>query len=213
MIKILLVEDHVFVRRGVIDILGECDLPVHIEEASDMQSALKALREKQFDLLIVDISLPDGNGLALFQAAQPTQPAIKTLFLTMQPEKRYARRVFKAGAHGYLTKDRAAEELIQAVRTIINGGKFVTSSLAELLVNDLNPDSAARHQLLSDREYQVVVRLAEGSSVTEIAEAMSLSPKTVSTYRRRAFGKLHVNSIAELVRYMLAQHLIENTAE
>ena len=195
-------------RRGVIDILAEYPRPLAVDEAVNLQSAVKALRRQAYGLLILDISLPDGSGLELFHQARAICPDIKTLFLTMHPERRYARRVFKAGAHGYLTKDHAGEELLQAVETILGGGKFITHSLAELLIAGLDTGGLAPHQALSDREYQVAVALASGKNVTQLAEELSLSPKTISTYRTRSFEKLQVENVAELVRYMLEHGLL-----
>ena len=210
MIRILLAEDHSVVRRGVVDILREYRQPMEIDEARTVQETLRLLHTKEFDLLILDISFPDGNGLDLYHQMKQFSPRTKCLFLTMHPEERYARRVFRAGAHGYLTKDRAAEELLEAVETILSGGKFITHSLAELLIEELDPNNLLPHEHLSDRELQVALALADGERISIIAERLSLSPKTVSTYRRRIFDKLGLSSTADLVRYVLTNHLGED---
>ena len=207
MIRILLAEDHAVVRRGVIDILSEFSQPIVVDQAESIQSALKALRASQYDLLILDISFPKGNGLSLFQQARQISPAIKCLFLTMHPEETYARRVFRSGAHGYITKDRAVEELLEAVSVILSGGKFITNSLAELLIEELDHTATPPHEELSNREYQVTLALADGQTVTQIANSMALSPKTISTYRKRILEKLGLSSTAELVRYVLENKL------
>lgn len=210
MIRILLAEDHAVVRRGVVDILREHRQPIEIDEARTVQETLRLLRTKQFDLLILDISFPDGNGLELYQQMKQFSPNTKCLFLTMHPEERYARRVFRTGAHGYITKDRAAEELLEAVETILSGGKFITHSLAELLIEELNPKKLQPHEHLSNRELQVALALADGERISSIAERLSLSPKTISTYRRRILDKLSLDSTADLVRYVLTHGLGED---
>lgn len=205
--RILLAEDHAVVRRGVIDILSNFSPSVLVDETENIQTALKALRSTFYELLILDISFPDGNGLALYQQAKEISPRTKCLFLTMHPEERYARRVFKVGAHGYITKDRAADELLEAVRVILSGGKFITNSLAKLLIDELNMDAVVPHETLSNREYQIALAIADGKTITEIAQILALSPKTISTYRHRVLTKLGLSSTAELIRYVLENDL------
>ena len=208
MIKILIADDHAIVRRGVRDILGELPIPVEIAETDTVQSTLKEINTGEYDILLLDISFPDGNGLDAYHQVQVLSPETKVLFLSMYPEEQYARRVLRAGAYGYLTKDSAPAELISAINKVIAGGKYVTLSLAEKLADDLAaPGLRAPHELLSDREYQVMLAIAKGKSNTQIASELALSPKTVSTYRVRVLKKLQLSATAELIRYVLEKGL------
>ena len=208
MIKILIADDHAIVRRGVKDILSEMTIPVEIAETDTVQGTLKEMNAGGYDILLLDISFPDGNGLDVYHQVQTSSPVTRVLFLSMYPEEQYARRVLRAGAYGYLTKDSAPAELIAAIQKVISGGKYVTLSLAEKLADDLaTPGSKAQHDALSDREYQVMLAIAGGKSITQIADELALSPKTVSTYRARILDKLQLSTTAELIRYVLERGL------
>ena len=208
MVKILIADDHAIVRRGVKDILEEMSAPVEIDEADSAQSAVKAALQGQYDILLLDISFPDGNGLDVLTQVHASSPGTRVLFLSMYPEEQYARRVLKAGAYGYLTKDSAPTELIAAIQRVIAGGKYVTLSLAERLADDLaSPVAEALHEALSDREFQVMLGIARGKALSQIASELSLSPKTVSTYRVRVLKKLNLTTTADLIRYVLEKGL------
>lgn len=208
MIKILIADDHAIVRRGVKDILNEMPAAVEVGEAETVQATLKEISAREYDILLLDISFPDGSGLDVLNQVKISSPTTRVLFLSMYPEEQFARRVLRSGAYGYLTKDSAPAELINAIHKVIAGGKYVTLSLAEKLVEDLaSPDPGALHAALSDREYQVMLAIAEGKSISQIASELSLSPKTISTYRARVLDKLQLHTTAELIRYVLERGL------
>jgi DNA-binding NarL/FixJ family response regulator len=209
MIKLLIADDHAIVRRGVRDILSELPYPIEISEANTAAGTLREVTNKNFDILILDISFPDGNGLEILNQIKTIKPASKVLFLSMYPEEQYARRAMKNGAYGYLTKDSAPTELVVAIEKLVSGHKYVTSTLAQILVEDLaSSNNGKLHENLSDREFQVMLELANGKKISEIAAALFISPKTVSTYRTRVFEKLKISSTAELVRYAMENDLI-----
>jgi DNA-binding NarL/FixJ family response regulator len=208
MIKMLVADDHAIVRRGVQDILNELPWPAEVVEASSAAGALREIANREFDILILDISFPDGNGLDILNQAKALRPNAKVLFLSMYPEEQYARRAIKNGAFGYLTKDSAPTELVAAIQKIISGQKYVSSTFAQILLEDLaSPDSHELHETLSDREFQVMLELARGKKTAEIASELLISPKTVSTYRARVFEKLNISTMAELVRYVMDKNL------
>lgn len=208
MIKILIADDHAIVRRGVRDILSEMPEQLDITEASCVKDALREIINNNFDIAILDISFPDGNGLDLLKQVSILKPNTRILFLSMYPEEQYARRALKNGAYGYLTKDSAPTELVAAIHKVINGNRYVTITLAERLVEDLAvPRTKEPHELLSDREFQVMLALAWGKKTTDIARELNLSPKTVSTYRTRILQKLNLLTTSELIRYVMERGL------
>jgi DNA-binding NarL/FixJ family response regulator len=208
MIKILIADDHSIVRRGVRDILTELPFALEVNEADSASTTLRLINNQAFDIFILDISFPDGNGLEILNQIKSIQPNAKVLFLSMYPEEQYARRAIKNGAFGYLTKDSAPTELVAAIQNIIAGRKYVTSTLVQILVDDLiSPAPKERHDTLSDREFQVLLEVAKGKKVKEIADELHISPKTVSTYRTRIFEKLKLSTTAELVRYVMEHGL------
>ena len=208
MIKILIADDHSIVRRGVRDILTELPFPFEVYEADSAASSQRLINNQLFDIFILDISFPDGNGLEILNQIKNTQPQAKVLFLSMYPEEQYARRAIKNGAFGYLTKDSAPTELVAAIQSIISGKKYVTSTLAQILVDDLiSPSPKVLHNALSDREFQVMLEIAKGKKINMIAADLHLSPKTVSTYRARIFDKLKISTTAELIRYVMEHNL------
>ena len=210
MLKIALCDDHPIFRQGLTTILRlQSDIKVELEVGSGAE-LLKQAAGKHLDVIVLDISLPDMNGLDVIKALRVTGSTVGVLVLSMHPEDQYARRVLKAGASGYLQKDGPPDELIAAIRKIGRGGRYVTASLAERLALDLESRAdMPPHEILSDREYQVLCLLAAGKGVKEIAHELFLSAPTVSTYRARVFEKLGISSTAELVRYALERHLIE----
>ena len=208
MIKVLIADDHAIVRRGVRDILTEMPESIEITEVSCIKDALREIINNSYDIAILDISFPDGNGLDVLKQVSNIRPNTRILFLSMYPEEQYARRALKNGAYGYLTKDSAPTELVAAIHKIIAGSKYVTMTLAERLVEDLTiPRSKEPHELLSDREFQVMLALAWGKKTSDIARELMLSPKTVSTYRTRIMLKLNLFTTSELIRYVMERGL------
>jgi two-component system invasion response regulator UvrY len=208
--KVLVADDHAVVRRGVLQILEDIPDMVAAGEASTGREVLRAVQEHDYDVLVLDIAMPDGGGLEVLKQLQSLKPNLRVLVLSMYPEKQYALRALKAGAAGYLTKESAPEELIAAIRKVARGGKYVTQSLAEKLAIELGDEvEKAPHEALSDREYQVMCLLTSGKTLTEIAADLSLSIKTVSTYRTRILDKLNLKSTADIIRYALEHRLVE----
>jgi two-component system invasion response regulator UvrY len=208
--KVLVADDHAVVRRGVLQILEDIPDMVAAGEASTGREVLRAVQEHDYDVLVLDIAMPDGGGLEVLKQLQSLKPNLRVLVLSMYPEKQYALRALKAGAAGYLTKESAPEELIAAIRKVARGGKYVTQSLAEKLAVELGDEvEKAPHEALSDREYQVMCLLTSGETLTEIAADLSLSIKTVSTYRTRILDKLNLKSTADIIRYALEHRLVE----
>ncbi len=206
--KVLIADDHAVVRRGVREILEEALLGIAVDEAGSASETLKAVRDKAYDIVLLDISFPDGNGLDVLRQIRSHGPSTRVLLLSTYSEEQYARRALRSGAAGYLTKDRAPDELIDAIRKVAAGGKYITQSLAERLADEIGAETQqAPHETLSDREFQIMIHLAAGKSVGEIAAELALSPKTVSTYRSRVLEKLNVKTTAEIVRYVLENQL------
>ena len=209
MIKILVVDDHAIVREGLKQILVETSDIVVAGEASDGNQALNQVRKGDYDLVLLDIAMPGMSGLEVLKQLKSERPDLPVLMLSMYPEEQYAVRTLKAGASGYLTKQSAPDELIAAIRKVCMGGKYVTSSLAENLAFYLEMDSdRPAHELLSDREYQVMLMIGSGKRVKEIADELSLSVKTISTNRSRALRKMGMKTNAELTYYAIKHDLV-----
>jgi DNA-binding NarL/FixJ family response regulator len=209
-IRVLVADDHAVVRRGLRELLAEAgDIEVAAEAATAAE-ALERVRQQPLDVVVLDLSLPGRGGLDLLGEIKGERAGLPVLILTMHPEEQYAVRALKAGASGYLTKESAPEQLVAAVRRAAAGGRYVTPSLAEKLAGHLDDQRAREpHESLSDREYQVFRRLAAGRTVGQIAEEMSLSVKTVSTYRARILEKTGLGGNAELMRYALDRKLVD----
>lgn len=209
-IKILVVDDHSVVRQGVKQILEDVPRFALTGEAANGSEALSLIRSSKFDVVLLDISLGQQNGLELLKQILQMEPTLKVLVLSMHPEKQYAIRALKVGAYGYLMKDTASTELIVALDTIANGQKYVTASLTEQLVAEISGTYQPEpHKSLSDRELEVMLWLAKGYTITEIGELLALSAKTVSTYRRRLLTKLNLNNTAEIIRYAIQNNLVD----
>jgi two-component system invasion response regulator UvrY len=205
-----LVDDHTVVRRGIRDLLAEAFADAFFEEASTGEEALALVRQETFHLVVMDISMPRRGGMDALKEIQAELPKLPVLVLSHHAEEQYAIRALRAGAAGYLTKDCAADELVRAARKALSGGKYVTAALAEKLAGALTSGAGAHlHELLSDRELQVLRMLAQGKSIKEIAADLSLSEKTISTYRARILEKTNMKSNAELMRYALASGLVD----
>lgn len=208
-IRILIADDHSIVRRGLRQILSEGISAVDFGEASNAAEAFALLEQKEFDILILDLSMPGRSGLDFLKDVKVLKPKIPVLVLSMYPEDQYALRVMRAGADGYMTKESAPEELVQAVIKIVGGGKYISQTFSEQLLHAVHePQISEAHQTLSDREFEVMQLIASGKTVSEIAEKLSLSVKTVSTYRTRILEKLHLSTNAELTRYALERKLV-----
>lgn len=209
-VKILVIDDHVVVRRGVKQILEETFPCVEIGEADTGQKGITAVREAFWNLAIADISLPDQSGLELLCELRRVAPQLPLMVLSLHPEEQYAVRAFRAGAMAYLTKRTAPEELARAAKQVLAGRMYVTASLGERMAGSLNKSLTGPDlHTLSEREFEVLRCLAQGQSIKNIAQAIALSVKTVSTYRSRLLGKLQLSTTAELIRYALDHHLVE----
>jgi DNA-binding NarL/FixJ family response regulator len=207
--KILICDDHKIVRDGLKQILLQLGEPIVIGEAGDGYGALSLLKKDTFDILLLDISLPDMNGLEVLKAVKTKWPSTNVLLLSMMPQEQYAILALKLGASGYLTKDTASEELLLAVKRISEGGKYISNTLAESLALNLTKDtSSQKHEILSGREFEIMIRLANGKSLQEIGNELFISDKTVSTYRSRIMEKMGLSKNAELTRYCLEHKLI-----
>ena len=210
MIRILIVDDHSIVRQGLRRILDEEEGIEVIAEASNGVEALKKLRAVKMDVVLLDISMPEKNGFDTLKQIMDGNSGTKVLILSMYPEDQYAVRLMKAGASGYITKDTAPEQLVEAIRKVVAGKKHISPSLAELLLQECGTDSGKpSHELLSDREYQVLRLLGSGRKVSDIAETLSLSVKTVSTYRAHILEKMKLKNNAELTFYVMENGLKE----
>jgi len=210
MIKVCVVDDHAVVREGLKRIISENPGMAVTAEAGDGQEALKVIQNQPCDVVLLDVTMPNKSGLDVLKQLHLDRPKLPVLVLSMHAEDQYAVRVLRAGAAGYLTKESAPAKLIQAIRKVVRGGKYVSPTLAEKLVYDLDSDSSkAPHEVLSDREYQVLCLIASGKTVTTIAEELALSVKTISTYRVRILEKLNMKNNAELTRYAIKEGLVD----
>jgi DNA-binding NarL/FixJ family response regulator len=210
MIDILVVDDHALIRKGLKQLLEENpNFQIKGEAESGIQ-AVKMLREQHFDLVLLDISLPDKHGMDVLKQLKSEQPDIKVIVLSMYPEEQYGVRALKAGAAGYINKQSASEKLVGAIQQVISGKKYISETLAEQLLSNLIGESRdLLHQNLSNREYQTLCLMASGKSLTEISEIMMLSPKTVSVYRARMLEKMSFKNNAEAVHYAIAHRLVD----
>jgi two-component system, NarL family, invasion response regulator UvrY len=209
-IRILIVDDHAIVRQGLRRILEEAKGMKVAGEAANGVEALKMLRTENFDVILLDISMPEKNGIDTLKQIMDSNKDAKVLMLSMYPEDQYAVRLMKAGASGYLTKETAPEQLVEAIRTVVEGKKHINPSLAELLLQECGLDSEKPlHKNLSDREYQVLRMIGSGKQVSEIAKTLSLSVKTISTYRAHILEKMKLKNNAELTYYVMQNGLKE----
>jgi DNA-binding NarL/FixJ family response regulator len=210
MIKVCVVDDHVVVREGLKRIISENPGMAVTAEAGDGNEALKVIQDQPFDVVLLDITMPNKNGMDVLKELRARSPRLPVLVLSMHAEEHYAVRVLRAGAAGYLTKESAPEKLVQAIRRVVGGGKYVSPAVAERLVYQLDAQaSKPAHESLSDREYQVMCMIGSGKTVTEIAAELDLSVKTVSTYRVRILEKLNMKNNAEVTRYAIREGLVD----
>lgn len=210
MIRILVTDDHSIVRKGIYQILIEEYPSAQIEQANDAESMLEKVAEKEWDIIISDLSMPGKNGLEVLPQIISLRPNTPILIMSIHPAEHYAVRVLKLGASGYLNKDSAPDELINAINIVLRGEKYITPLVAEKIAAAVNKESTKLlHEILSDREFEVFKLLAIGKSISEIAESMTLSVTTVSTYRARLLTKMNFKTNAELTLYCIENNIIQ----
>jgi DNA-binding NarL/FixJ family response regulator len=207
--NILIADDHAVVRRGLRDILAEALPGVNFIEARTGDEVISQLGKTQIGLAVLDINMPGRSGLDVLKDIKLSHPRLPVIILSVQPEEQYAVRCLRAGAAAYISKDSAADELGKAAKKILSGGRYISASVADSLLTNLNRSEKPPHELLSDREFEVMRRLASGSSLTSIGNQLHVSVKTISTYRARIMEKMQMGSNAELTRYALKHKLIE----
>jgi len=212
MIRVLLADDHTIVRAGLKELLADTGDIVVVGEANDGTETLAQIRGRDFDVAVLDMSMPGRSGIDLIKQVKQEKPALPILILSMHSEEQYAVRALRAGASGYLTKESAADQLVAAIRRIAAGGAFVTPETAQRLALGVNsPGAGAPHALLSDREFQVLRMIANGKSVSEVARQLSLSVKTISTHKTRLMQKMGLGNQAELIRYAIEHGLLDES--
>ena len=208
MTHILICDDHSAIRNGVKLILTDEFPKIEFGVATNAIEVFKRLKEKKWDLLILDVDMPGRNGLEVLKQLKDEKSVVPVLMFSMHPEAQVAIRALRSGARGYLSKDTADTELINAVHQILAGKKYITPAIAELLADHvINPENKAEHELLSDREYQTLLLIASGKSVSQIAEQLSLSVPTISTYRARILEKMGLKNNSELTNYAIRNNL------
>jgi DNA-binding NarL/FixJ family response regulator len=210
MVKVLIADDHALVRKGLRQVIKEQAPDMTVAEAEDGEQVLALVRAEEWDALVLDIGMPKRSGLEILQEVRHIKPHLPVLILSMHSEDQYAIRVLKAGAAGYMTKDSALDELVEAIRKAVSGGRYVSATLAEKLALGLSSGlDKLPHETLSDREYSVLLRISAGKSVGEIADELALSVKTVSTYRARILEKMDLKSNADLIKYTIEHGLLD----
>lgn len=207
--KILIADDHAVVRQGLRMILANEFKKATFGEAQDTPELFDRLKADRWDVVVMDLAMPGGSGLNTLKEIKHNHPQMPVLVLSMYPEDQYAVRTLKAGASGYLTKESASEELVNALQKILHGGRYINASVAEELLMQLgNQNARPLHELLSDREYQVLCMIGSGKQVGQIATELTLSVKTVSTYRARTLEKMNMKTNAELTHYAIENKLV-----
>jgi len=207
--KILIADDHPVVRAGLKELLSGAFGKLTFTEAKTAQETIEMASKEEWSLVILDVSMPGRSGIDILSDLKRAQPKLPVLVLSMHPEEQFARRALKAGASAYMTKETVPEELVKAVRKVLAGGRYVSAALAEKLASDLREGTnLTPHEILSDREFQILQMIASGKTVTNIAEELALSVKTVSTYRARVLEKTGMRNNAELIRYAIENHLV-----
>ena len=205
--KIIIADDHAVVRRGLKQILLEMSGVKVVEEVDNGPTLIERITNENFDFVVLDISMPGQSGLQALKEIRDRKPKLPVLILSIHPEEQYALRALKGGASGYITKDSAPEELVKAIQKILSGHKYVTQSITDKLADNFGDKPA--HELLSDREYEVFAMIAVGKTITDIGAELSLSVKTVSTYRSRIYDKMGMTSRTELTLYAIQNKLID----
>ena len=211
MIRVLIADDHTIVREGLKQLLSAANDLTVIGEAQNGQEVLRQVRADDFDVLLLDMSMPGKSGIELIKQVHNEKPKLRILVLSMHEEEQYAVRALKAGAAGYLTKESASDQLVAAIRKVAAGGVFISSAVGEqLALGAMAQTEGPPHTALSDREYQVFEMLVRGTSVTDIADRLNLSVKTVSTHKARIMQKMNMTNQAELIRYAISHRLVDN---
>jgi DNA-binding NarL/FixJ family response regulator len=210
MIKVLIADDHAIVRSGLKQILDETSGEIQVQgEAANGREVLEKIHAQDWDVLVLDITMPGRSGLDILKDIRQLKPKLPILILSMHAEEQFATRMLKAGASGYLNKESAPEELVKAIRKVYDGGKYVSPAQAERMVSELTSDTGkAPHELLSDREYEILCLIASGKTATQIAKQLCLSVKTVSTYRTRILDKMKLETNAQLTHYAIKGGLV-----
>ncbi len=209
MLRVLIADDHTVVRKGLKQILLEEFPTAYIEDVPDAEEMIKKVMNAKWDVVVSDMSMPGRSGLDALQQIKQIYPDLPVLILSIHPEEHYALRVLKAGASGYLSKGSASDELVKAVQTVLLGKKYISAAVAEKLATNYSSDNAKQaHELLSDREFDVMKLLAAGKSVSDIADILSLSVTTISTYRARVMTKMNLRTNSDLTKYAIETNLI-----
>lgn len=212
MIRVLIADDHAIVRNGLKQILTDSGSMVVVAEAENGIEAVQKVRalEGGVDVAVLDISMPGTSGIDALKMIRDVAPKLPVLILSMYPEEQYAVRLIRSGASGYMTKETAPQELVDAIHKVAAGKKYISPSVAEMLAEEVGGgNSSLLHASLSDREYQILLKLASGKTVSGIADELALSVKTISTYRSRILGKMRMKNNAELTHYVISHHLAE----
>ena len=210
MLRILVADDHEVVRKGLVKVLSETLQPVKVDEAVNGQEAVSKASKTEYDLVVLDMKMPGKSGLDALKELKQHRPKLPVLILSMLPEEQFAVRAIRAGASGYLTKDAAGDELVLAIRKALKGERYISGSLAEILAGDLDGDSdKPPHEILSDREYQVMLMIASGKPVGAIAKELCLSVKTISSYRTNIQLKTRMKNNAEITHYAIQNNLVD----
>ena len=210
MIKVFIVDDHAILRRGLAQIIDECTDMKVVGESAASAPTMRLLRDIPCNVVLLDISLPDRNGIETLKLIHKEFPKLQVLMLSMHPENQYALRALKAGAAGYLTKQSAPSQLVSAIRQVMQGRKYVTPSVAQELANSVSLDNEKPlHELLSIREFQTMCMIASGKTLAEMAQQMSISAKTVSVYRARILEKMRLKNNAELTHYAIKNNIVD----
>ena len=210
MLRLLVADDHEIVRKGLVKVLAETLQPIKVDEANNGQEALSKVLKSEYDLVVLDIKMPGKSGLDVLKEIKQHKPKLPVLILSMHPEEQFAIRAMRAGASGYLTKECAGDELVLAIRKALKGERYISSTLAEILAGELNIDSGKPlHEILSDREYQVMLMIASGKPVGAIAKELCLSVKTISSYRTNILLKTRMKNNAEITHYAIQNKLVD----
>jgi DNA-binding NarL/FixJ family response regulator len=210
MLKILVVDDHDIVRKGLTKVLVESLQPVKVDEAGSGQEAMSKVLKSEYDMVVLDLKMPGKSGLDVLKEIKQHRPKLPVLILSMHPEEQFAIRAMRAGASGYLTKECAGDELVLAIRKALKGERYISGSLAEILAGGLDSDPEKPcHETLSDREYQVMLMIASGKPVGEIAKELCLSVKTISSYRTNILLKTRMKNNSELTHYAIQNKLVD----
>jgi len=210
MSKVLIADDHTLVRKGLRQILLESGAVKVADEAKDGKETIAKVSANPYDVVLLDISFPGRSGIEVLKQVKSIRPKLPVLILSMHPEEQYAVRALRAGAAGYLTKESAPDELIEAIQKVARGGKYITASLADKLAEEIGePSEELPHERLSDREYQVMCMIASGKTVKEIGRELNLSVKTISTHRARILQKMNMKNSAQLTHYAIKYKLVD----